>query len=219
MFKSFHKNKYNRGVTLIELVVVIVIFMVISSITIFNYGNLNSSLSVQNLADDIALSVRKTQGYAIGVRGFGGFFSEGYGIHFTANPDASNAYTGSSKSFVLFVDMGATPNKKYDYSAFDKCGSPKVNNECLEILNIANTDKITGIFLDNDVVSVAQTSTIDILFNRPNPEPVFCFRSNPSSSDCDVRTISSVKIKVTNANDPLVFRIITISNNGQISVS
>jgi len=216
MFKNFHKIKYNRGVTLIELVVVITIFMVISGIAIFNYGDLNSSMSLQNLADDIALSVRRTQGYAIGVRGYGGTFVDGYGIHFTSNPDISQLYTGSNKSFVLFAEI--TPNKKYDYSAYDKCGSPKIDNECIEVLNITSTDKISEIFLDNDAVAISPTSTVDVLFNRPNPEPTFCYRVNLSDNLCDSRVISFIKIKISNINDIQLFKTVTISNNGQISV-
>jgi Tfp pilus assembly protein FimT len=216
MFKNFYKIKYNSGVTLVELVVVITIFMIISGIAIFNYGNLNSSMSLQNLADDIALSVRRTQGYAIGVRGSSGIFGDGYGIHFTTNPDISQLYKGSNKSFVLFADI--TPNNKYDYFDYDKCGSPRINNECIEVLNITSTDKITEIFLDNDAVAISPTSTVDVLFNRPNPEPVFCYRNNPSDIPCDVRVISFIKIKISSTRDTQTSRTITISNNGQISV-
>jgi Tfp pilus assembly protein FimT len=218
MFKNFHKNKYNSGVTLIELIVVIIIFMIISSITIFNYGNLNSSLSTQNLADDIALSIRRAQGYAVGVRGYSGLFNEGYGIHFTTNPDISKLYAGSNKSFILFADM-TTQNQKYDYGSYDKCGSPKVDNECIEVLNITSTDSITAIYLSSDInTPISSTSTVDILFHRPNSEPTFCYRSSSSVTGCEGNPISFVKIKVTSLRNPQSFRTITVSNNGQISV-
>jgi Tfp pilus assembly protein FimT len=218
MFKNFHKNKYNSGVTLIELIVVIIIFMIISSITIFNYGNLNSSLSTQNLADDIALSIRRAQGYAVGVRGYSGLFNEGYGIHFTTNPDISKLYTGSNKSFVLFADM-ATPNQKYDYDSSGKCGAPQTGNECIEVLNITSTDTITAIYLNSNTTPISSTSTVDILFNRPKSEPTFCYRSNPASAGCDSVSISSVSVRVTSLRSPQSFRTITVSNNGQISTS
>jgi len=226
MFKNFHKNKYNSGpastqggVTLIELLVVIFIFMVITGITIFNYGKFNSSLSIQNLADDIALSVRRAQGFAIGVRGFGSSFSDGFGIHFTANPNLSE-YTGSNKSFILFADIGITPNKKYDYNNSDTCGNLSSVNECMEVLKIISADQIESIYLNGEPTSRPQTSTLDILFYRPNPEPIFCYRSDPTNNDCtENSSISSVKIKISNITNPEVLKIITISNNGQISVS
>lgn len=225
MFKNFHKNKYNKGMTLLELLVVIFIFMVISSITIFNYGNFNSSLSLQNLADDIALSARRAQGFAIGVRGVRGSdnsFNEGYGIHFSTNPN-SLLYAGSNKSFVLFADITkpneTTPNQKYDYTS-GNCGEPTVGNECMEVLSITSADRIDSIYLNDNPDSVSSTGTVDILFYRPNPEPKFCYRSNPANSGCDEdSSISSVKIRVTNDQNPGVFKTIMISNNGQISVS
>lgn len=221
MFKNFHKNKYNKGMTLIELLVVIFIFMVISSITIFSYGKFNSSLSLQNLADDIALSARRAQGFAIGVRGYDNSFSEGYGIHFSTNPDISNLSAGSNKSFVLFANI--YNDKTYNHDTSGKCGTPTSTNECLEILNITSSDKISGFSVENNGFEVPiPDGTLDVFFKRPNPEPVFCVRKNSLNPnfDCDYGVnVSYVKIRVTNDQNPGVFKTIMISNNGQISVS
>jgi len=228
MYKNFKKNKYSSGpastqggITLIELLVVIFIFMVITGITIFNYGKFNSSLSIQNLADDIALSVRRAQGYAIGVRGFSSSFIKGYGIHFTTNPDTSDLSAGSNKSFILFSDINITTPNKYNYDGTNICGPLSMANECLEVLNITSADQITQISLNDGDTTIPQTGTLDILFKRPNPEPIFCYRSDISHSDCDLggSNISSVKIKISNITNLESSKMITISNNGQISVS
>ncbi|HLP86801.1 MAG TPA: prepilin-type N-terminal cleavage/methylation domain-containing protein [Candidatus Paceibacterota bacterium] len=213
MSKVFHKNKYNKGVTLIELLVVLSIFVIISGITVFSYGKFNSSLSIQNLADDIALAVRRAQGYAIGVRGTSGMFTDGYGVHFTANPSAS-IYSGSNKSFILFADISG--NNRYDNSS-NVCGSPSASNECLELLSITSLDKITEIYV-NDSTLISSTSTVDLIFKRPNPEPYFCYRVNGTGS-CSASTIYNMKIKISPDANPSTFKIINISNNGQISVS
>jgi len=216
MFKNFHKNKYNSGTTLIELLVVIFIFMIITGITIFNYGKFNSSLSIQNLADDIALTVRRAQGYAIGVRGYGNSFVQGYGVHFTTNPlNVGQEYKGSNKSFILFADM--SNYNKYDQNT-GNCGAPTPNNECIEILSILSADKIESITLNNGTV-VPDSGSVDIMFKRPNPEPTFCYRSDSSNNSCVGVDISSIKIKISNISNSEVFKFITISNNGQISVS
>ncbi len=223
MSKNFHKNKYNSGparlrysggVTLVELIVVIFIFMIISGITIFNYGKFRSSLSIQNLADDIALSVRRAQGFAIGVRGTGGGFNLGYGIHFTANHN-STIYNGSNKAFILFANVGN--NFQYDNSS-NKCGSPESGNECLELLNITSPDNINSIFLNNDTTSISSKDTLDILFKRPSPEPIFCYRIKGTGS-CKSNGISDVEIKVSTDADSSIYKVITIYNNGQIYVS
>lgn len=222
MFRNFQKSKYKKetarlsysnGVTLVELLVVLSIFVIISGITIFSYGKFNTSLSTQNLVDDIALSVRKAQGYAIGVRGYNSLFNEGYGIHFTANP-SSSLYAGSSKSFVLFADISG--NNQYDNSS-DTCGIPTAIDECFELLNITSTDRISEIYI-NDTTLISSTSTIDLLFKRPNPEPIFCYRIDGTGS-CSGVSIYNIKVKISTEADLTVYKIITISNNGQISVS
>jgi len=213
MFQNFHKDKYNSGLTLIELLVVISIFAIITSITIFNYGKFNSSSSLQNLADDIALTIRRAQGYAVGVRGLGDEFGYGYGIHFSTNPNVSDLAVGSNKSFILFMDMGASPDKSYGYNDDKTCGNPSSANECVEILSIKSSDKIDAIYLNDDFSSPLDPSyAIDILFKRPNPEPTFCI-------DMYCENISSVKIKILSENDSDVYKIVTVFNNGQISVS
>ena len=225
MFKIFHKNKLSkiprdlsRGVTLVELLVVVSIFMVISSITIFSYGKFNSSLSTQNLADDIALTVRRAQGYAIGVRSANNIFTVGYGIHFTMKANPSNQYDGSNRSFVLFADIGSPTLYRNSFS----CGTlPNSSEECIEILNITSSDYISGMTYTKGgtTYSVPSDGIIDITFKRPNPEPVFCYRSSMTKSSCDESAgISNISIKITNDKSVGMYKTIIISNNGQISV-
>ncbi len=228
MFKNFKKIKQNEGVTLVELLVVIFIFVVISGITIFDYGKFRSSLSVQNLADDIALSLRKAQGYAIGVHSEDSGFNIGYGVHFTLNPDVvENQYSGTNSSFVLFSDMGISEDKMYNPD--NQCGNPSANDECLEMLNIASTDIITGIqyFPDGALITkdTNPEGTLDIVFKRPNPEPIFCYKTALSNNSCAAgfdniaNPITSVEITLSTVSAPTVSKKLKISNNGQISVN
>lgn len=215
MSKNFFKNEYTSGLTIIELLVVVSIFVIVTGLSIFNYKNFNSSISTQNLADDIALTIRKAQGYAIGVRGEGEIFNSGYGIFFTINKNPSSIYIGSNLSFILFVDINN--NGIYDYKAGDegKCGTPDSDNECLEVLSIKSLDEIKDIYLnDNSNNFIGASDAVSILFHRPNPEPIFYDKTGTPLD------ISSVKIKVTNLNDPdNIYKFIRISNTGQISIS
>jgi len=100
-YKNYSKQQ-QKGMTLVELLVVLSIFALITGLIMFDYGSFKSATSTQNLANDIALSVRKAQSYAIGVRGVGATFQYGHGIHFTTDNDDSNNLAGSNKSFILF---------------------------------------------------------------------------------------------------------------------
>lgn len=227
MINFSSKTKYKKGATLLEMMVVVGIFVVISGVTVFNYGQFNSSMSTQNLVDDIALSIRKAQSYAIGVRGINDTFIGGYGVRFSVNPLTSgNVHQGTNKSFVVFAEMETTPNRRYDYGAYNGCGNPVLHDECLEILKILSADEISNIRIfgagDSLLATLVGDDVLDILFYRPNPEPSFCYRKNPIDINCseDQKNIVYVKIEVKNMGGGVeTIRSIRISNSGQISVS
>jgi prepilin-type N-terminal cleavage/methylation domain-containing protein len=218
----FNKNKIKTaGMTLIELLVVITIFTIVSAITIFNYGTFRSSASMQNLADDVALSVRKAQSYAIGAYGSSANFSYGYGIHFsTTQVPVANYQSGSNKSFVGFTDVDPTANKRYDYDNTNTCGTPSATNECNELLKIITADQISNIYLNESAMPVATGGAVDIVFIRPDPTAYLCYRPAPGTGSCDVSTpLSHVKIEVDNGQTGNLRRSrnITVWTTGQIS--
>lgn len=220
MLKNFHKNKYNSGVTIIELLVVITILAIMSATTLFSYSKFRSTMSIQNLADDIALSIRKAQSFAVGTIHS---YSDSYGVHFTTSSDTSRPFRSSQKAFVLFANI--SDYSKYNYGS-GICGSPTLGNECLEILQITSSDEIYKIIYGtaglNDwrEFEVRSSESVDVFFRRPNLEPTFCFKSNPNTSFCNEDIdIAYIKILVQNVNNPGIYKTITIWNNGQISVS
>lgn len=219
MFKNFSKSKYNLGLTMIELLVVVSIFVIITGISIFNYSNFNSSISTQNLADDVALTIRRAQGYAIGVRGISTSFNYRYGVHFTTNNDPSRPYdNGSNTSMVFFADIGDDLSRKYIYNYDEntgQCGAPVDDDECMEVLNIKSGDEIKNIYTEtNGNISLIESSeVVDIVFARPNPEPFF-------SNGYEEISVSSVIIEVSKQDEvDAESRYITVHKNGQISVS
>jgi prepilin-type N-terminal cleavage/methylation domain-containing protein len=219
MFKIFKKNKYNRGITMIELIVVISIFLILTSITIFNYGQFRSSLSIQNLADDISLVIRKAQSYSTGVQQQGEF-SGSFGVHFTADDSDPGHYYGYNKQFILFFDRNK--NLKYDYSGAPNCGYPVSNNECFEALKIKSDDRIAEIYVyysNGSEETFNKDSILNVVFIRPNTEPFFCKQLNRSAPSCSKILPSYAKIRIRSNSDDTIEKNIYIYNNGQISVS
>lgn len=213
MFKIIKKIKYNNAFTIVELMVVVSIVMVVTSISVFNYGSFKSKVSLQNLANDIALSIRKAQSFATGVRGFGestsNKFEKSYGIHFSTDSSPDHVLDGSKKTFLMFSSV----DKKYDNDTSHVCNDG--SHECVEFFNINGSDIIKEIYLDG-VLKNAQKGTLDIVFTRPNLSAYFCYRANMSSS---CQTGSSVSIKVSNnlQNEEKI-KTINIQNTGQISI-
>ncbi|MFA6386431.1 MAG: prepilin-type N-terminal cleavage/methylation domain-containing protein [Candidatus Paceibacterota bacterium] len=205
---------YNKGLTLIELMVVISIFLVITTTVIFNYGTFNSNVSLQNLTDDVALSIRKAQGFAIGARAVGDNFRNSYGMHFSVDSSPSGSLSGSNKSFLMF-SVPTADTKKYtdNGSMSDVCGNN--TNQCIELFNITSADNIKELRID-DVSKVA--GSIDIIFTRPNTRAYFCYRAN-TSSDCV--TASRVDIVISNGQTDVGkerTKTISVQNTGQISI-
>ena len=236
MFRIFKKklnNQKQKGMTLIELLVALVIFSIITGVVLFNYGDFNASLTMQNLADDIALTVRRAQSYAIGVRGREGSFQVGYGVHFGVtpyDPTKTNAddvlYQGSNKSFILYKDDFS--DTKHNYTKTNNsCGG---ETSCLEMLYIKSSDYISEIgvkisevddvsYLGND-----NPSGVSIFFKRPSPEPHIYVLGDDGKYwgivDGEKKPkIDYVKIEISSLKDPDSKKYITISNTGQISVS
>ena len=214
--------KRDSGLTVVELLVVISIFLVITGVTVFQYGNFRSSVSLQNLTDDIALAVRKAQSFAIGARSSdirnatipsGSInFNKSFGVHFSLS-ETNSPLEGNTKSFLMFSVPSTSVNKKYDYEGGAPCGD--ASNDCVELFSISTADYIKYLIVDGEVKNNPNAS-LDIVFTRPDPRAYFCFRDEPSDS-CTVA--SNVGILITNgmADDKERTKTISIQNTGQIS--
>jgi len=88
-----------RGFSLVEFMITISIISVLASVILINSNILSDRISINTQAYEIALIVRQSQVYALGVREFqnGGSdsFNIGYGVYFSM---------GATDSFVFFVD-------------------------------------------------------------------------------------------------------------------
>ena len=58
-------GNYNRGMTYVELIVVLSIFSIMTSVVLFNYGAFQAKVDIKNLASDIALKIVEAQKSAL----------------------------------------------------------------------------------------------------------------------------------------------------------
>ena len=143
-------NKSN-GFTLIELLVVTAIFTVITSLVLASNSRFGGAVLLENLAYDIALSIRQAQIYGIAVHRFGtNNFGVGYGEHFEMT---------SPTTYVLFGDVNQTG--LYD--------------DPTEL--VTSTDIGRGYYIadlcvtpSNDPTETCGVRKLDILFKRPEPD-------------------------------------------------
>lgn len=135
MFSKLQKNIYpKKGFSLIELMVVVAIFLIITAITLNKQSKFSSDILITNLAYQLALSIREAQVYGIGSKqGESNNFKIGYGIHLQAPGDISQ----KSVSYNIFADKTDTgiqfiyePGSDLDIDLVNITQGQKIRNFC-----------------------------------------------------------------------------------------
>lgn len=171
------KIKINRGMTYVELIVVLSIFSVISSIVIFNYGDFQAKVDIKNLSSDIALKIVEAQKSSLS-----GLlpvqtptvspWKPSYGAYFNLTTD--------NKSFIYFADL----NNNTFFDDSDCIG------ECLNKINITKGNSISEmkVFYQDNTSTILNDLTIT--FSRLNSGATI------KSSTAFVSAVSYVQITV-----------------------
>jgi prepilin-type N-terminal cleavage/methylation domain-containing protein len=216
-------QKNNKGMTYVELIVVLTIFSVISGITIFDYKKFEHRVEIKDLASIIASKIIEAQKNAQAGRktsdsSFTGQDSSGknrkpaYGIRFdstlTPTPPSPNA------SFIYFADL----DNSADYDVSSTCGSVPAG-ECLEKVEIYKGYRIKEIeisYLDPNISPfICINSIIDITFKRSDPNVGFNTSCNNNNNN-----ISEVKIKISLPTQlPEISAIISVHKSGRIQIN
>ena len=155
----------------IELIVVLSIFAVISSIMMFNYGNFQAKVDIKNLASDIALKIVEAQKSSLS-----GLlptqiptvspWKPSYGVYFDIT---------TPKQFIYFVDL----NNLNGYEA----------GEVLNTISITKNNSISELRVFG-AGCPATVNNLNIVFRRPDSSAIIT--SSPALS-C---TISYVQITI-----------------------
>jgi len=182
------KRNLNKGFTLVELLVTISIFVILTGVVLFNQSKFNSTILLTNLAYDTALTIRQAQTYGINIKEF----NDGknnvdsskfvpYGVHFDKNNDANR------KSFILFADIDS--NGKYDGDIVNCLLSyPSINGSkdgCVNRYSIKRGNYISDLTV-YDGSSTSSTTALDITFKRPNPDAIITGDSASNYSNATI---------------------------------
>jgi len=153
------------GMTIMELIVVLAIFAVLSVVVIFNYNTFQSKVDITNLANDIALQVVGAQRFALAgllpTQSYPTGWKPAYGVFFstTATLGADN------KDFISFVDLNN--NNLFDTSP----------SELLSTYTITKNDYISNInvYCPSPAGSCVAGSiqNLTVTFTRPNSVATF----------------------------------------------
>jgi len=147
----------------IELIVVLGIFSVLSSVVLFNYGAFQAKVDIKSLASDIALKFVEAQKASLSGKlpplaqqsQISPTWKPAYGVYLDPSFD--------NKSFVYFTDLNnPTQNSFYDASA---CPGTE---ECLERITITKNNTISGLTVFYQGGTSASLSDLTVTFKRPN---------------------------------------------------
>lgn len=218
MFSAQKKlRNTNAGFTLVELLVTISIFVILTGIVLFSQSKFNSTILLTNLAYDTALTIRQAQTYGINIKNFSNTSVSDnnflpYGVHFDQS---------ANRSFILFADMDYDFNTKESDSQYNGNGSDSPDLSlcqgdlgCVNRYNITRGNYILGLCL-NDSTN-CDLRSVDIVFKRPNPEAII-HAIDVGGTDISIDNISRVRIKLGNLISDDV-RYVTVQPNGLISI-
>ena len=151
----------NKGFTLIEMITVLAIFTIMTSIVIFNHNKFTSETILTNMAYEVALSVREAQIYGVSVRNPAGVsgsdFNKEFGIHFPY-------VAGGSADYYLFADAGTPGDNK-----FTGTGCAVGTGECVTPYTLQRGVKIVDVQLkpsNGAVCEGASDNDLSVLFKR-----------------------------------------------------
>ena len=166
-YKKTDKNKIRHGFTLVELVVVVAIIAIVSSIVIPNFKAYNSNVLLTNAAYTLALAVRQTQFFGIAVKGSGGSdqnsYSDAYGVHFSSQ----------SSSYIVYQDIPNTDGDlQYYYTGSDSTSPEFMSSTPINTGYSVQKICIVQSGIDTACATNTTNTFIDIEFARPNPDAI-----------------------------------------------
>ncbi|MEK7539356.1 MAG: type II secretion system protein [Patescibacteria group bacterium] len=193
--------KKNRGMTYVELIVVLSIFAVMTSVVIFNYREFQVKVDIKNLASDIALKIVEAQKSSLSGNlpaqtptvSDPAKWKPAYGVYFDATGD----------SFIYFTDLNN--NNWFD--------DAPCTGECLDEINITKNYYISRIdsYLGSTLTQI--TVPLAITFKRPNSGATF------SHSNGIPLTFDYIQITIASPSPQSVTASIKIYPSGRIQVN
>jgi len=194
-----HRIQYSArssGFTIIELLVSISIFTILTGVILAKYNTYNTNAPFANASEDVVLALRQAQVYGAGGKGNtavctgGTAFECTYGVYFSTSALLKNGIT-------IFVD---TNNDRMFTSGTDTT---------LERIAWGSAISVSSISCPGPVGTCG--SAVTATFRRPDPLAFIAEVANPANSydSASVTLTHSISGRTTN---------VTISKAGQISL-
>jgi len=205
--------KLNRGMTYVELIVVLSIFGTMSSVVLFNYREFQTKVDIKNLASDVALKIVEAQKASVSgklppqvpPRDTNSNWKPSYGIYFRSDADldsSDNIYF--NKKFIYFVDL----NNDNGYEA---------ELEKLDTITITKGNYVESVggCTDTPCSTFVPITSLAVIFKRPDSGVTF----KDSSGATLANDFDYIKITIASEQSPTIKSNIKVYPSGRIQVN
>jgi prepilin-type N-terminal cleavage/methylation domain-containing protein len=224
MYSSFFSylkknNPYpHQGFTLIEFIVIISIFAIMASVALFNFTGFRSNVGQNNLAHDIALTIRQAQvfGWSTttdGAQNVVSLDAAGDPVRFAEGVYIEYPFD-QQKEFFLYRKSNAQATQDYTISD-DKVDTIKIAGPH-RIVAVQSASRRDDLLIDAQHHIPAMNpvgGSLSIAFTRPRPEALFFSGSS---------TLTDTYIGIYIAGDKdapgTASHVVTVSRTGEIDV-
>lgn len=192
-----------KGFTIVEMIVVVAIMALVTTLVLFNNNQLNSAILVSNTAYEIGLIVRESQVAGLGVQATNEGFSSSHGVHFDiSDPYKVISFADKNKNGIYDQEQGEmtqeyTITNKRAGAILGMCQESSLSTSTTLYCYANNTDYTT-----------------DIVFNRPNPEAFFKIRDTSEAEPTEYS--GAIVINVGFINN--ICRSIIVEKTGAVSI-
>lgn len=194
-------NNSTKGFTLVEFIVIMSIFAIMVGVVLFNFAGFRSTVTMENLAHDIALSIRQIQVSSGATRSIDNPDNE--------IPRGIAFFKGSSgweNRFVIFEDT----TRDNSYLSEESGGDLLIDDISIQTKDFISDICFTNDLNDSDCTQINDPQAV-ILFRRYSTEALFI--SNTLGADQAGYWI--IKIQ---SGDSDKTREVIVSRIGQVSV-
>jgi prepilin-type N-terminal cleavage/methylation domain-containing protein len=155
--RNFKKDNLSFGFTLIELMVTIGVFVLLSTVVLVNYRSVDNSLVLQNTAHQMGLIIRKAQVSGLSVVGAGSGTIPDFPTY------GANFNLATPTMFIFFAD--------FDGNGVFSGTCPGVTCELVQRYNLPKNYTIKNLLGNNKSASPGSTPhSLNITFTRPLPD-------------------------------------------------
>src|SRR3989344_26979 len=205
--KFFNKDKVRSGFTLVELLVVMSIFTIITTALVIQQSKWNDRLQLNTKLYDLALYIRQAQLYSLGVKEYQtgspiDKFNIGYGIYINmTNPS----------QFIFFADT----NKNFEYNVGEAVETKTLTNG-VTIHRICGIGIFTGLtWCSNSFLGQLLIHKTSLSFKRPETSAIMEFINSGNDSTTDLLR-QNVTIYLRSLGG--LESSIVVESNGQVSI-